>query len=109
MMLPFETWWYVLAGMLMLLTVVNGVFVYQLHRTKPDLLERLGNPSFLYFAMGGWLTSSRFTKFLLSGASREALASSPPLFLLSRSVAALYILMLVTLLACVMSLFVQRA
>ena len=109
MILAFESWWYILAGVLLLLTVVNGVFVYQLHKTKPDLLDRVGNPSFLFFATGGWLTSRRFTKFLLSRASREALSGSPPLLFLSRSVAGLYILMLLALLASLISLVVQRA
>lgn len=109
MILAFEAWWYILAGVLVLLTVINGVFVYQLHKTNPHLLGRLGNPSFLFFATGGWLTSRRFTSFLLSRASREALAGSPRLFFLSRSVAGLYILMLMALLASLISLIAQRA
>lgn len=109
MILSFQTWVYVLVGVMAILTVVNGVFVYQLQRTTPDLLSRLGNPSFAFFATGGWLTSHRFTKFLLSSASRDALSSMPRLLLLSRSVAALYLIMLTTLLLALISLVMQRA
>src|SRR5688500_12661702 len=109
MILSFEAWLYLLVGVTVILTVINGIFVYQLQKTKPDLLDRLDNPSFAFFATGGWLTSHRFTKFLLSGASREALSSAPRLLHLSRTVAGLYIIMLSTLLLALVSLLVERA
>jgi hypothetical protein len=106
--MSFESLWYWLVGTILILTIANGILVYRLHVDDPTLLKSLGNPTPFHFAVGGWLTSSRFVTFLLSRASGEAFAHKPFLLYLSRVVAGLFVLMLGFWLAGIYTLLFER-
>src|SRR5689334_12149886 len=107
MVFSFEFWWWSLVVVTLVLTVVNGMFLSKLRLHDRALVERLGSPSAMFFATGGWLTSHRFPSFLLSATCRETLAHSPTLFRLGRATAALFVASLICLLAGMLTAFLH--
>lgn len=96
--------WCALVGVLVVITCVNAYFIARLSALYPDLYRALGRPTPFFFATGGWLTSRRFTRFLLSRDSSEALNKEPALLRTARLLASLYIALLLTLLGATLSL-----
>ena len=107
MTISFEFWWWAGVLLLLALTAVNGVFLTKLWSHDRGLVERLGNPSVLFFATGGWITSQRFPSFLFSRSCGEQLAAAPSLLRLARLTAALFMAMLVCLLAGLATVLLQ--
>ena len=89
------------------LTVVNSIFLAKLWSHDRSLVERLGNPSVMFFATGGWITSQRYSGFLLSRSCSEQLATVPALLRLARITAALFVAMLVCLLVGLATVLLQ--
>jgi hypothetical protein len=103
----FYGFWYFLAGVLLVITCINGYFVVCLAKQYPELHERLGKPTPFFFATGGWLTSGKFTGYLLSRQPAATLSSVPRLRLTARILAALYLTILLAILGAVTSVFLQ--
>ena len=101
----FYGFWYFLAGLLVVITCINGYFVLRVSKQYPELYERLGKPTPFFFATGGWLTSGKFTRYLLSRQPTASLSSDPTLRLMARVLAVLYLVMLFTILGAVASVF----
>jgi hypothetical protein len=101
----FLSFWYVLIVLLIVITCINGYFVARVSHNHPGLYESLGRPTPFFFATGGWLTSGRFTRFLLSRQPSETLASDPLLRNTARALAILYVLLLFSVLAALGAVF----
>ena len=99
MTISFEFWWWSGVLLMVALTVVNGFFLFKLWSHDRGLVERLDNPSVMYFATGGWITSQRYSGFLFSRSCSEQLAMAPALLRLARITAVLFVAMLTCLLA----------
>jgi hypothetical protein len=99
----FELFYSAVIAILILLTIVNGFLVIRLRRELPEVYTQLGSPGPFFFATGAWLTSFRFTKFLLTKESSNTLVTRRSLLWLSRIVAALYIALLLCLLGGVLA------
>ena len=98
--------WWVLVALVFIITCVNGYFIGRLSTVHPEVYRDVGRPTAFFFATGGWLTSRRFTRFLLTGEASQALRNQPALLRIARAIGVLYILLLACLLIGLVSLFV---
>ncbi len=106
--MTFYSLWWLLLGAGLAITTINGVFLYRVYKTSPALLDELGRPTPFFFVTGGWLTSRRFTKFLLSAKSRAVLNPWPDVLMLARILAVMYVSFLLILLMTFVSLLLDR-
>lgn len=104
----FLSLWYLLGVLLVVITCLNAYFVLRVRHERPEFYESIGRPTPFFFATGGWLTSGRFTNFLLSAEPARTFADDSKLRRISWALAGLHLLVLLSTLGAVASLFFRE-